>query len=629
MQVSGSYSSSDELYSDEELDDYGNLAGFIDDSHLPNPKKRKRNVYETISNVRDGKIFRELSTDVDIIGRESETRQLLSMIMIPEGGVRPLLLGPAGVGILSIVKKAAQMRKIYCLDCMELRADCVAENITELIGKKLRKIFNYALNQSDSPPVFYFRHIEKILHLDHISEYLQSFLKRRYPFIASISTEPKSETAVKAMEMLARYNFTPFEVKEPPIEDVQQIALKYLRRHPLHPAISITEEAVALGVRLAAKYEHSRPFPVKATNLIQECANRVLLEKQSSGMQVDKITIAAEDIAQAVSFKTKVPAIDLMEGSVFNQDRFIARLKSRVVGQDHAIDIVSDKVAVYKMGLADTKKPWGVFLFVGPTGVGKTELARALAKFLFSDESRLITINGSEYIEDHTVSNLIGSPKGYEGNESGGLLTEPLKKNPHQVVLLDEFEKAHPNVQKLFLQVFDGAPLIDRKGDEINCSQAIFIMTSNVGSQMLSEAAERGPISPEEMIQTLTPLLKQEFSPELVGRFKRGIVPFLPLDRKNMPEVARVKLAAIKDRLQKGANIDFVWTSELEGYFAGADVDLGLGMRDFCNMIDETVTNQIKDAIRQSSRRITGKLVLTYLKSKGQFMIRLPKKNRR
>ncbi len=184
------------------------------------------------------------------------------------------------------------------------------------------------------------------------------------------------------------------------------------------------------------------------------------------------------------------------------------------------------------------------------------------------------------------------------------------------MVLLDEFEKAHPNVQKLFLQVFDGAPLIDRKGDRVDCSLALFIMTSNVGSQILSEAASLGGMNPEAVAEMMVPLLKKEFSPELVGRFKRGIVPFQPLNKDIKPEVARVKLRSIKNRLQ---NIEFTWTADLVDFFAETEIDLGLGMRDFCNMIDETVINLIKDAMLQSKQRITGKLELTYLRDKEQF----------
>lgn len=605
---------------------------YDDESYLPNRQAPA---------VLQGRIFKELYSGLDvlhpekIIGRDDETRRILSMIMQPSGGVRPLLLGPAGIGKYSIVKKVAMAmktmlkshplgnRKIYCLDCNELLADSVAENVIEIVGDKLREIIETTARNSKSVPIFYFRNIEKILHLDHVTEYLQSVLKKQYPFIASISEDAKSETVIKAQEILAKYNFYSYPIEESPIDDVQVIVKNHLNRHRLHPNLVFTEEAINLGVRLAVKYEHSQPFPIKGINLIQECANNIMLRQVFSGMEVDKMVITPKEIAEVVSLKTKVPAVDLMDNSVFNQERFEVRLKGRIVGQNHAIKIVSNKVAIHKMKLADPKKPWGVFLFVGPTGVGKTELAKCLAKLLFEDESNLITINGSEYKEDHTVSNLIGSPKGYEGNESGGLLTEPLLKNPHQVVLLDEFEKAHTDVQRLFLQVFDGGPLIDRRGKRVNCSHALFIMTSNVGSEMLSEAASKGGMSPESVIQSLIPLLKKEFSPELVGRFKRGIVPFQPLTKELMPGVAEVKLRSINERLLIEAEIDLSWTPELIQHFVNTDVDLGFGMREFCNMIDDTVINIIKDAIIQSEQRITGKLELTYQSDKEQFFLRL------
>lgn len=660
-------------YSDSEVDENGNLKGFVVDDTLsesemdlvsrnhqkPRSSKRLKKLrkkksfkqqngiseeddqpylpFEHHSSVLKGKIFKEISSDHTeiIVGREEEARRILTMIMQPGKGMRPLLLGTPGIGKNATVKKVSMLMKtllkdhplglgkIYCLDCKELLADNVSDNLTTVVGKKMREIIEMTFQDSKWNPIFFFRHIDKILHLDHVTEYLQSVLSNPRPFIASISDVAKSETAIKAEAILSKYNFHSLSIEESPIDDVRTIVKNALHRKQPYSNLAFTEEAIDLGVRLAAQYEHSQPFPIKGINLIQECANNILLQKLSSGMEVERMIITPKEIAEMVSIKTKIPANDLMEDSVFNQKRFEELLKSRIIGQDYAVKIVTDRVAVYKMNLVDNKKPWGVFLFVGPTGVGKTELAKSLAKLLFDDEANLMTINGSEYKEEHTVSNLIGSPKGYEGNESGGLLTEPLLKNPHQVVLLDEFEKAHQDVQRLFLQVFDGGPLIDRRGKRVNCSHALFIMTSNVGSEMLCEAASRGGLRPEDVAECLIPLLTKTFSPELVGRFKRGIVPFQPLNKQLMPEVARVKLKIIKERLIKEAEIDLSWTPELVNHFASLDMDLGFGMREFCNMIDETIVNLIKDAGQQSKKRIKGKLELTYHKNQEQFFLKI------
>lgn len=641
--------------SDEEVDSKGNLKGFVVDSeeeqviqssrrkrHRKAPKepdsakKRKRAIAEEeeFSSIFFHKtLFHEMHSALDIIhpskifGREREAMAIAGMVSQPQGGIRPLLLGPSGVGKYSTVKKTAMLiqtelkkhplgnKKIYCLDCKELIADSLGENLVQAVGGKLQNLIETSCRMEVSSPIFYFRHVEALLHLDQVSEYLQSLLKRPCSFIASISEEVSNDKVIKAMEILSRYNFSPMPIEESPQEAVEEIVENHLNKHRLHPNVFYTKEGINLAVRLAGKYRHTTPFPSCAINLIQECANACLIHQKVEG----KLTITPKEIAEFVSQKTKVPAADLLDDSIFNQERFIEKLKNRVVGQDYALGLVSDRVAVYKMKLADTTKPWGVFLFVGPTGVGKTELAKSLAKYLFEEEANLITINGSEYIEDHSISNLIGSPKGYEGNESGGLLTEALKKNPHQVVLLDEFEKAHRNVQRLFLQVFDSGFLVDRKGERVECSQALFIMTSNVGSELLFDEASKGELGLKDVIASLIPLLKEAFSPELVGRFERGIVPFRTLTRDLMPAVAAVKLSSIKERLLREAEIDLSWTPSLIRHFSDAKVDVRFGMRVFCNMIDETVVSLIKDAMIQSKKRITGKLELTYDKGESQF----------
>ncbi|MFQ5729148.1 MAG: AAA family ATPase, partial [Waddliaceae bacterium] len=375
-------------------------------------------------------------------------------------------------------------------------------------------------------------------------------------------------------------------------------------------------------VRLAGKYVHTRPFPFKAINLIQESANRVLLQRLSIPGEVGEIQITPADIVQVVSTKTKIPPEDLMEDSLFNERRFVERLREQIVGQDVAIETVCQRVAGYKMGLLDPNKPWGVFLFVGPTGVGKTELAKNLAKLLFNDEKSLICIDGSEYKESHTLSNLIGSPLGYEGHDTGGLLTEPLLKNPHQIVLLDEFEKFHEDVRRLFLQVFDRGTLTDRRGKSVDCTHALFIMTSNIGSDKLFELCQHGELNVDEVGQVLKPILVESLSAELCNRFT-GVVPFQPLKKEHLPDVVVVQLNRIKERLASQAHINLVWTPELVRHFVEMDVDLSFGMRDFCRHVDSEVVRVLKNAGCLNDRRLQGKVTLTF--KDDQFGVKLLK----
>ena len=278
------------------------------------------------------------------------------------------------MGKRSIVEKVATLfkttykdhplgnRKVICLDCKELLASCVSSSLSEVVAGELQ-FFNNSILVGDTPPILYLRHIDKIIKLDQVGEFVQSLLTRPVPFIASISEDPKGEEVAKAISILAGLNFETIEVEEAPHEDVLQIATNYLNRNPLRPGLSITPKAVDLGVRLAARYIHTLPLPVKAINLIKESANRVLL---SSLKKEGEVEILPEQIAEYVSLKTGIPPEDLMEESVFNEERFAKRVREQIIGQDLAISTVCERIGGFKMGLLDPNKPWGVFLLSAP-----------------------------------------------------------------------------------------------------------------------------------------------------------------------------------------------------------------------------------------------------------------------
>ncbi len=266
-------------------------------------------------------------------------------------------------------------------------------------------------------------------------------------------------------------------------------------------------------------------------NKALEEANRKLLETQKRRKML-KEEVDEEDIAEVVSKWTGIPVSRMLEGEVQKLLRMEERLKQRVVGQDEAIEAVSNAVRRARAGIQDPNKPLGSFIFLGPTGVGKTELAKALAEFLFDDENALIRIDMSEYQERHTVSRLIGAPPGYVGYEEGGQLTEAVRRRPYSVVLFDEIEKAHPEVFNLLLQVLDDGRLTDSHGRTVDFRNTVIIMTSNIGSAHIQEVLEERAKRPKaywvssnaELKQKIMEDLRTFFRPEFLNRVDEIII---------------------------------------------------------------------------------------------------------
>jgi ATP-dependent Clp protease ATP-binding subunit ClpB len=263
-----------------------------------------------------------------------------------------------------------------------------------------------------------------------------------------------------------------------------------------------------------------------------------------------KEEVDEEDIAEVVSRWTGVPVSRLMEGEIQKLLRMEERLHQRVVGQDEAIEAVANAIRRARAGLQDPNRPLGSFIFLGPTGVGKTELARALAEFLFDDEHALIRIDMSEYQEKHTVSRLIGAPPGYVGYEESGQLTEAVRRRPYSVVLFDEIEKAHPEVLNVMLQLLDDGRLTDGKGRTVDFKNTVVIMTSNVGSHFIAERVGAGMTELDEGTRRqVTETLRAQFRPEFLNRVDEIII-FHPLSREQMRTIIDIQLRGLMKRLE-------------------------------------------------------------------------------
>jgi ATP-dependent Clp protease ATP-binding subunit ClpB len=263
-----------------------------------------------------------------------------------------------------------------------------------------------------------------------------------------------------------------------------------------------------------------------------------------------KEQVDEEDIAEVVSRWTHIPVSRLMEGEVQKLVHMEERLHQRVVGQQDAVEAVANAIRRARAGLQDPNRPLGSFIFLGPTGVGKTELARALAAFLFDDEHAMVRIDMSEYQDKHTVSRLIGAPPGYVGYEEAGQLTEAIRRRPYAVVLFDEIEKAHPEVLNVMLQLLDDGRLTDGKGRTVDFKNAVIIMTSNVGSSLIAERAVAGQTNLDEGVRReLTDALRRHFKPEFLNRID-DIVFFHALSRTDIRHIVDIQLGALLTRLE-------------------------------------------------------------------------------
>lgn len=306
-----------------------------------------------------------------------------------------------------------------------------------------------------------------------------------------------------------------------------------------------------------------------------------LAEHQDS--QLLKEEVGEEDIAQVVSRWTGIPVTKMMTGEREKLLHLDETLHQRVVGQDKAVQVVSDAIIRARAGIKDPNRPIGSFIFLGPTGVGKTELAKTLAESLFDDERNIIRIDMSEYMEKHTVSRLIGAPPGYVGYDEGGQLTEAVRRRPYSVILLDEIEKAHPDIFNVLLQILDDGRLTDGKGRVVNFKNTIIIMTSNLGSHEILESKDY-----DEANKKVQELLKQYFRPEFLNRVD-DIVVFKALQKEQVKDIASILLERLGKRLEKQVKIHLTWTDNALQALADQGFNPQFGARPLRRLITHTV----------------------------------------
>ncbi|KAA0544130.1 ATP-dependent Clp protease ATP-binding subunit [Bacillus sp. BGMRC 2118] len=452
--------------------------------------------------------------------------------------------------------------------------------------------------------------------------------------------------------------FQPIQVDEPTLEESIQI-LKGLRdRYEAHHRVSITDEAIVEAVKLSDRYITDRFLPDKAIDLIDEAASKVRLRsyttppnlkelelkldevrkekdaavqsqefekaaslrdseqklreqleetkktwKEKQGQENSEVT--TEDIALVVASWTRIPVSKLAESETEKLLKLEEILHSRVIGQDEAVVAVSKAVRRARAGLKDPKRPIGSFIFLGPTGIGKTELARTLAEAMFGDDDAMIRIDMSEYMEKHSTSRLVGSPPGYVGYEEGGQLTEKVRRKPYSVVLLDEVEKAHPDVFNILLQVLEDGRLTDSKGRVVDFRNTIVIMTSNVGADTLKRNKYVGFNIQDEnqdykdMKGKVMEELKKAFRPEFLNRIDEMIV-FHSLEKKHLKEIVTLMVQQLQKRLTE-QQIDLVVTDSAIDKLAEEGTDLEYGARPLRRSIQKNVEDRLSEELLKGS----------------------------
>ena len=475
--------------------------------------------------------------------------------------------------------------------------------------------------------------------------------------------------------------FQPVTVEEPTVEEAENILRGIAHKYEEHHRVTITPEAISAAVALSARYINDRNLPDKAIDLIDEASAAVRLHvtKQPDKLQelaeeikridlqiersirMEAFTQAAElkkkqescirkydrlikrmeqeeekrayvvgenEIAEVVALWTKIPVKKLAEKESERLLKLESILHKRVIGQEEAVVAVAKAMRRGRVGLQDPNRPIGSFLFLGPTGVGKTELSKALAEAMFGTENALIRVDMSEYMEGHSVSKMIGSPPGYVGFEEGGQLSEKIRRNPYSVVLFDEIEKAHPDVFNVLLQVLDDGHITDSKGRKVSFKNSILIMTSNAGAQRIIDpknlgfgAAETEQQSYDKMKGKVMEEVKRLFKPEFINRIDE-IMVFHPLGREDMKQIITLLSRNLTKRCKEQMDIDLAITSSVKEYLIEKHMDVKMGARPMKRAIQSEIEDALAEEILSGRVKRGDNVSVGLKKKKISFTVR-------
>ncbi|MGB6164609.1 MAG: ATP-dependent Clp protease ATP-binding subunit [Pseudonocardiaceae bacterium] len=545
-----------------------------------------------------------------VIGRHDEVEQVLE-VLARRTKNNPVLIGDPGVGKTAIVEGIAQRIAEGAVPEPLRNRRLIALDLAGMVaGTKYRGEFEERLTAVIDEVTAAARTV--VLFLDELhtvigagagaeggamdaASMLKPALARGDLQMVGATTVEEYRRHIERDPALER-RFQPILITEPSIEDTVAILRGLRKRYEAHHRVRITDEATDAAARLSDRYLTDRFLPDKAIDLIDRASARVRSRAQAPSehtraleQRVEQLTrakdiavdaedyeraraltraldlaivvletaragptrppeVGADDVADIVARSTGIPVAQLTEAERHRLLHLEDQLRQRVVGQDEAVEAVADAVRASRAGLQHPDRPVGSFLFLGPTGVGKTELARALAQALFGSRERLVRIDMSEFQDKHTVSRLIGAPPGYVGHEEAGQLTDAVRRTPYTVVLLDEIEKAHADVTNILLQVFDAGRLTDARGRTVNFANTVIIMTSNLGAEALLAATSAGR-SVEEVREPLMASVGRHFRPEFLNRIDE-IVLFRGLDQPQLRAITELLLEQTRQRLR-------------------------------------------------------------------------------
>lgn len=600
-----------------------------------------------------------------VIGREKEIERLIQ-ILARRTKNNPVLIGDPGVGKTAIVEGLAQRivegdvpapllgKRVLQLDVGSLVAGTMYRGQFE---ERLKRIIEELKNA------------HAILFIDEVhmlvgagaagtavdaANILKPALARGEIQVIGATTLDEYRKYIESDAALER-RFQPVFVDEPSEEEAIEILRGLRRVYEEHHKLQITDEALEAAVRLSARYVTDRYLPDKAIDLIDEAASRVRMYKSDVAKRTKRIIdelrrlraeyalalennrmdevqelqhridelerqlemlrtgwdhtsmpkVTKEDVAEVVSMWTGIPVTQLTETEAQRLLHLEEDLKKYIVGQDEAIEAIAKAVRRARAGLKDPRRPIGSFIFLGPTGVGKTETAKALARVLFGSEDALLQIDMSEFMERHTVSRLIGAPPGYVGYEDAGQLTEAVRRRPYTILVFDEIEKAHPEVHNLLLQILEEGRLTDARGHTVDFRNTLIIMTSNVGADLIKRQANLGFALPqdeqeqtrsyEEMRKKLMDALRRLFRPEFLNRVD-AVVVFHPLTEEHIRQIVHIQIDRLRERL-KEHNLDIRLTEAAVKRLAELGYNPEMGARPLRRIIQQKVEEPISDKI--------------------------------